>query len=65
MMHRNHPENDYVVENYTALQFEEKGATQLYTPIGSNETIGRNGTTIGPGDQQFYCLVWWKDNSLY
>ena len=48
-MRRSHPENDYVVENYTALQFEEKGTTQLYTPIGSSKTIGRNGATIGPG----------------
>ena len=60
-MHRSHPENDYVVENYTELQFEEKGATEMYTPIGSNEKVRQNGTTAGPD----YATIVPDNDSLY
>ena len=56
-MRRSHPENDFVVANYTELQFEEKGTTQVSTPVGSNKTIGKNKTAIGPGSTHIFFSV--------
>jgi len=58
---RSHPENDYVVDNYTELQFEVKGPTQLYTAIDSNGKIGQNGTSVGPD----YATITPDGDALY
>lgn len=43
-----HHEKDFVLENYTALQFEKKAENQPYTSLSFKDEPERNGTSTGP-----------------